>query len=430
VQLPSGSMHIDSPAWPLLMAKIAYQGVTTAAGNAFGTTVVCAGCTTVGNQPSYVGKRLKILGGPSAGQDSEIKIHALATGIMTVDTAYSNPAGAVQQIAGGLPFVILTGGPGGGTPAPPSPSIGLWMFGVCGPAMVASTTVLNMPNLAGFPDDIFNTEFWLQVIHNVNAPGTAPEREIRRIVDYVGATGTFTIDALSANVEANDLVCVFHESIMGMEILGFGTITISSATIPTDANRTGLCPWENNDYFKGCLLMPTEGNCRFQPRPIQSYVAATGVFTLAEPFSQAPGMVDYVIIRFAYPVAAHITINLISALVNATLVLKETGGTLTADGTEQVLVIADPPMGNFKPTKIKVDCTNMAWGDSIILRWYERITGAPGAWIKKDELQLDDVQVPPLKNIELEPNRHGIKVTLQQIAGVNRNYLWEYLWED
>ncbi len=123
-------------------------------------------------------------------------------------------------------------------------------------------------------------------------------------------------------------------------------------------------------------------------------------------------------------------VDQIFALVNAELVLQETGGTLTADGTEQVLVQVDPPMGVFKPTKIKTDCTNMAWGDSIILRWYERITGAPGAWIKKDELQLDDVQIPPLRNIELEPNRHGVKVTLQQLAAPYRDFVWEYLYED
>lgn len=127
--------------------------------------------------------------------------------------------------------------------------------------------------------------------------------------------------------------------------------------------------------------------------------------------------------------AIHRRVNQIFSLMNAMLTLKETGGTLMADGTEQVLVVVDPPMGTFKPTKIKVDCTNMAWGDSTTLRWYERIEGS-GGWIKKDELQLDDVQIPPLRNIELEPNRHGIQVTLQQIAGVNCAYLWEYLWED
>jgi len=89
----------------------------------------------------------------------------------------------------------------------------------------------------------------------------------------------------------------------------------------------------------------------------------------------------------------------------------------------------EAPMAVFKPTKIKVDCSNMNWGDSTILRWYERMAGG-GGYVQKDELQLDDLQTIPLKNIELEPNRHGVRITLQQTAGVNRAYPWEYLWED
>jgi len=78
-----------------------------------------------------------------------------------------------------------------------------------------------MPNLAGFPDDIFGNEFYVQVIHNANAVGNPPESEIRLITDYTGATGTFTTNAFSANVEANDLVCVIHESLItpGLEVL-------------------------------------------------------------------------------------------------------------------------------------------------------------------------------------------------------------------
>lgn len=182
------------------------------------------------------------------------------------------------------------------------PSVGLWMFGICDPAMVASTTTLVTNNLTGLPTDVFNDQFWVQVILNRNAPGTAPEGEFRRITDFDSATQTFTTNAFSANVEANDLLCIVHESMLAYEILGRGTLTTSSATVPADNTRAGLYAWENNDYFKGCILMPVAGNCRFQPRPIRSYVAATGVFTLDEPFSQVPGTVEYVIIGAAYPV--------------------------------------------------------------------------------------------------------------------------------
>jgi len=86
--------------------------------------------------------------------------------------------------------------------------------GYCDAAMAASTTNIVCPNLIGFPDDKFTDWYWMKVLHNNNAPGTAPEEEIRRITDYVGATGTFTVNAFSANVEAKDLVIILHESIV------------------------------------------------------------------------------------------------------------------------------------------------------------------------------------------------------------------------
>ena len=304
------------------------------------------------------------------------------------------------------------------------PGVGLWMFGVCDAAMVGSTTVVTTNNLGtSLPDDIFNDEFWMQVIHNANAPGTAPEREIRRITNFVGATQTFTVDAFSANVEADDLVAILHESIMPTEIMAFGTLDTSSTTVPADSTRAALYAWENNDYFKGGLLIPTEGACRFQARPIRSSIAATGVFTLDEPFSQAPGLVDYIIVTSAYPVQRLIDIF---NIVNALLLDAETGGTLTADGTEQTVYINNTPAGIFEPLIVNIDCTNMAAGDVTVLRVYYRIA-AGGNLIEKDEVTLNGAQDPDLKNIILEPNRYGVQVTLEQTAGVNRDYDWEVI---
>jgi len=287
MRLPGSGLRLEDPSWALLQSQISYWGITSAIGNALGTTLVDA---NLANEPSYAGLMVKILDGAAAGQVRQVAVHA--GGTLTVAAAWTNLAGAVVQIAAGTRFVILSALGGGGA-APPSPSIGLWMFGVVDPAQVASTTVLTLTNLAGFPDDIFNNEFWVQVIHNASAPGTAPEREIRRITDYVGATGTFTCDAFTVNVEANDLVAVFHESIMAIEVLGFGTMTASSATVPADGARV-----EGNDYFNGCLLMPTEGAVRFQPRRIVDYTGAGGIFTIDpnNPFTAATGLVDYIII--------------------------------------------------------------------------------------------------------------------------------------
>ena len=415
MKVSTSGLKLDSPARPLLLSQISYQGITSADGNALGTTLQDALCSTAGLQPSYAGLTIKLLGSDAAGQVRTINIHTLATGIIAVVDPFTDFNGVVYQIPAGTPFVILSSiGGGGGAPVV-APSIGLWMFGVCDPAMAASTTDVVCPNLAGFPDDIFSTEFWMQVIHNDDAPGTAPEREWRQITDYVGATGAFVVDAFSANVEADDLVAIVHESIMSIEIMGFGTLDTSSTTVPADSTRAAAYAWENDDYFKGCSLVPTSGNCRLQPLPIRSSAAATGVFTLDEPFSQLPGTVDYIIVGGTYPVQRLIDIF---NLVNAMLTLSETGGTLTTDGTEQTVWTNAAPAGVFEPEALQIDCTDLVLGITIIVRTFAQINPA-GALIPEDELVIVGPCPPAqrLKLITFPPNRFGVEVSLEQIVG-------------
>ncbi|KKN52946.1 hypothetical protein LCGC14_0607470 [marine sediment metagenome] len=174
------------------------------------------------------------------------------------------------------------------------PSVGLWMFGIVDATQVASLVTVITNNLQNVPNDLLEGQFWMQVIYNDSAPATAPEGEIRRITNFVqgGALQTFTVDGFTANVEAGDIVAIFHESLLTTEILARGTLDTSSATVPEDSTRT-----EGVDYFKGCLLLTTEGAVRFQPRRIVTSSAA-GVFTLdpSNPFTAVPGLVDYVII--------------------------------------------------------------------------------------------------------------------------------------
>ncbi len=564
MRVPLSGLKLDNPAWPLLQALTAYWGITDQNGNAAGTSLIDSLCSTAGLQPSYAGQVIRIMTGPAAGQIRQIGIHALASGTITVAAPFTDETGAVEQIVAGTKFVILSTGGGGGAPPPPPapPDVSLWFFGVCNPTMAASTVTVVATGLAGLSEDILNNRFYMQILHNDDAPATAPEREIRRITGYVSATGTFTVDAFSADVEADDSFCIFHESILSIEILGYGTLDTSSLTVPADSARPGLYAWEEDDWFNGCLLMPTEGACRFQPRRIVDYTDATGVFTLDpdNPFVALPGAVDYVIIgdacgwawpyiegtltymdgpepgqadieicrlslhnlrvdgglipvadftgtplidieryRFgadagwtASPIAGaamaespgfanytytwpaafwqvadffRITVrgiivtspagsvqtiyippqtvygvvgglsnikkkvNLIFDIVNAILKLTETGGTVTTDGTEQTIFINDAPMGVHEPRKVKIDCSNMAWGDAVILRWYERIEDG-GELVQKDELRLEDVQdadlgKPPIKNIELEPNRYGVQVTIERVDGTDRAYAWE-----
>jgi len=111
---------IDDPAWPLVQAVISYWGTTSAAGNAFGTSIIDGQCTTAQNQPSYEGLPCKILDGPSAGQMQIVWAHNLVTGELSFANPFTNPAGLPQQQAASIRFVILsvTGGGGGPGPSP------------------------------------------------------------------------------------------------------------------------------------------------------------------------------------------------------------------------------------------------------------------------------------------------------------------------
>jgi len=109
-------------------------------------------------------------------------------------------------------------------------------------------------------------------------------------------------------------------------------------------------------------------------------------------------------------------------------VLEETGGTLTTDGTEQDLYINTAPAGIFRPVCVKIDFTNHTAGETVVLRTYYRI--APGgALIEQDAVTYAGVQDPLLINIDLEPNRYGISVTIEKTIGTNRAYDWESLYE-
>ncbi len=111
MKIPQSGIMIDNPAFPLLRSLISYWGITSGAGAALGNTLVCA---DLDNEPSYVGQQVKILSGPAAGQEGFIQTKA-AGGILTILPSsgllgFTNAAGALQQITGGVLFVILSNG--------------------------------------------------------------------------------------------------------------------------------------------------------------------------------------------------------------------------------------------------------------------------------------------------------------------------------
>lgn len=118
----------------------------------------------------------------------------------------------------------------------------------------------------------------------------------------------------------------------------------------------------------------------------------------------------------------------VTNLTAALLVLTETGGTITTDGTEQNVYINNAPAGIYAPKRIKIDCTNQTIAETIVIREYYRIKSG-GNFIKADEDTFVGVQDPQLITVDLEENRYGIKVTMQRTAGNAKNYDYEAVYK-
>ncbi len=113
---------------------------------------------------------------------------------------------------------------------------GAFAWGACDAGMVGSTTTIVSDDLAGYGNDFFNGDFYMQVLFNANSATNAPEDEVRQITDYVSATGTFTCTAFSQNVEASDIILILHES---QVMIGRDDNNNTAATTNVAANADG-----------------------------------------------------------------------------------------------------------------------------------------------------------------------------------------------
>jgi len=119
----------------------------------------------------------------------------------------------------------------------------------------------------------------------------------------------------------------------------------------------------------------------------------------------------------------------IFALVNAMLVLTETGGTVTATGilTEDNVYINNAPAGVFKPILVTINMSDLAGGETATVRVRNRIEAAGALELKGAPVIFNGVQAEPLKDIELTPNRFGCSITIEATAGVV--FPWEVHYE-
>ena len=113
---------------------------------------------------------------------------------------------------------------------------GLCYFGrVSAEEAGSETTEFYVAQLSGWTDDIFNNEYFIQLVKTTD--GGAPLNEVRKVSDYVSASGKFVVSsAFSANVNTNDYILLIHESLIAMGRNDANNIFDSSSVV---ANEDG-----------------------------------------------------------------------------------------------------------------------------------------------------------------------------------------------
>jgi len=122
-------------------------------------------------------------------------------------------------------------------------------------------------------------------------------------------------------------------------------------------------------------------------------------------------------------------VDAIREVTDSEAILTEIGGCLTTDGNVQNLFIAEAPAGIFRPICLKLDFSNHTAGETVAVDIEYRI--APGgAFILESSTPFAGVPEQLLNTFDLDPNRYGVKVTIQKTEGTNRAYDWEVFYEE
>ena len=121
-------------------------------------------------------------------------------------------------------------------------------------------------------------------------------------------------------------------------------------------------------------------------------------------------------------------VDAIKVVTDALATLTETGGTVASSGAETDIYINNAPSGVFKPIALKIDFTNHTAAETVMVTEYYRIKSG-GAWLKEDYVVFEGAQDFESIVVDLNPNRYGVKVTIEKGAGSDRNYDWEVFYE-
>jgi len=213
----------------------------------------------------------------------------------------------------------------------------------------------------------------------------------------------------------------------------------------------------SNDFVSNKTILIDSGDAKLEDSGAVSFAPLTGIITVSDAFSAqikagttfrilniSTVEVDVDVINtkvgtntdpagtatlFAWLAKIFAAGGAVEAKLDAMLMLTETGGTvtLTAPDTEDNLYINNAPAGEYYPRKVVVDLSDLDVAEVAIIRTYYRIKSGGDLKLKGAPTIFNGVQAEPLKNIELEPNRFGVKVTIDGTTGVDVD--WEVHYE-
>ena len=97
-----------------------------------------------------------------------------------------------------------------------------------------------------------------------------------------------------------------------------------------------------------------------------------------------------------------------------------------ADGKEQTIC----ERGGGSPSEVSgyIDLSNMADGDTIIIKFYAKVK-ADGEWCKYNGEEYKGIQLMPLLHIVKKPENHGLKISLEQTVGSYKSFDYEFFEE-
>jgi hypothetical protein len=319
------------------------------------------------------------------------------------------------------------------------PQKGLSFFGKI--TSIGPGNVIYISLLQGF-DDTFFVGWNVWTVKKSDETTTPPFGLSTTVTTYNGLTAQFGYAAYTGVPAIDDQVYLVHPSISAVLIGVLAALTVPGADSVDNVyerdvtgNKTDTAITTNDDvssiirYLKGLMSVKDVPGADAITNAFIRDVIGSKTDTSNIVIGNTSSLMRYV------KGILNQTISIVSSLADLP-VLTETGGTLTADGTEQNVIIVNAPAAVFKPLKVKINLNNMIATDTIVIRLYERLSAA-GA------LELSDVPVTftgvdgglldgqTQITIDLDPNRYGFKVTLEQTAHVAyKDFVYEYFYED